>query len=213
MSAKGSRGNEAVVKASDETTPLLAAVETGPTAEPVEPRTQVTATDGAHADDEDAPLPRAQIFLLCYTRVVEPIAFFSIFPYINSMIEHVGGIEKEDVGFYSGLIESLFSFTQMWVMIFWGKASDRYGRKPVLVFSLVGIAVATALFGMSQSIWQMVAARCFAGVFAGTVVTVRAMLSENSTKHTQARAFSYFAFAGNLGIFVGPLLGTFGCQI
>jgi MFS family permease len=63
------------------------------------------------------------------------------------------------------------------------------------------------LFGMSQSLWQMIAMRCLAGVFAGTVVTVRAMLSENSTKSTQAMAFSYFAFARNLGLFIGPLLG------
>ncbi|KAJ8113661.1 hypothetical protein OPT61_g4258 [Boeremia exigua] len=194
-------------KTNDETTPLLGSVKINPDAQVPDPSSPVTSTDGAHADDENAPLPKAQIFLLCYTRVIEPIAFFSIFPYINSMIEHVGGIEKEDVGFYSGLIESLFSLTQMCVMIFWGKASDRYGRKPVLVFSLLGIAVATTLFGMSQSIVQMVVARCFAGVFAGTVVTLRAMFSENSTKHTQARAFAYFAFAGNLGILTGPLLG------
>jgi MFS family permease len=197
-------------KASDETTPLLASVESGPNAEPVDPTVQETSTDGAHADDENLPLPKTQIFLLSYTRIVEPIAFFSIFPYITSMIEHVGGISTEDVGFYTGLIESLFSFTQMCVMIFWGRAADRYGRKPVLVTSLLGITVATTLFGMSQSIAQMIAARCFAGVFAGTLITVRAMFSENSTKHTQARAFSYFAFAGNLGIFLGPLLGKYG---
>jgi MFS family permease len=53
----------------------------------------------------------------------------------------------------------------------------------------------------------MIVARCCAGVFAGCLVTVRAMLSENSTKYTQARAFSYFAFAGNLGLFIGPILG------
>lgn len=208
MSPSTGQQNESVVRASDETTPLLAPVDTSSTAVPVDgPSQEEITTDGAHADDENAPLPRGQIFLLCYTRIVEPIAFFSIFPYINSMIEHVGGIEKEDVGFYSGLIESLFSFTQMCVMIIWGKASDRYGRKPVLIFSLLGISIATTLFGMSQSIAQMIAARCFAGVFAGTVITVRAMISENSTKHTQAKAFSYFAFAGNLGIFIGPLLG------
>ncbi|KAJ4989021.1 major facilitator superfamily transporter [Stagonosporopsis vannaccii] len=194
-------------KTGDETTPLLASIENGPNAEVLDPSSQNVITDEAYADDENAPLPKTQIFLLCYTRVIEPIAFFSIFPYINSMIEHVGGIKKEDVGFYSGLIESLFSLTQMCVMIFWGKASDRYGRKPVLVLSLVGIAVATTLFGLSQSITQMIVARCFAGIFAGTVVTLRAMFSENSTKHTQARAFAYFAFAGNLGIFIGPLLG------
>ncbi|KAF1926842.1 MFS general substrate transporter [Didymella exigua CBS 183.55] len=207
MSSKNDRFDGAIVTATDETTPLIA-VQAGPFAEPVDPSSELTSTDGAHADDENAPLPKGQIFLLCYTRVIEPIAFFSIFPYINSMIEHVGGIEIEDVGFYSGLIESLFSFTQMCVMIFWGKASDRYGRKPVLVLSLLGIAVATTLFGMSQSIAQMIVARCLAGVFAGTVVTLRAMFSENSTKNTQARAFSYFAFAGNMGIFLGPLLGA-----
>ncbi|KAF2028576.1 MFS general substrate transporter [Setomelanomma holmii] len=197
---------------SDENTPLLTGVDPEPIPESIDPTHGAAEADELNADGEideenETPLPRGQIFLLCYTAVVEPIAFFGIFPYINFMIEKVGNVEKEDVGFYSGLIESLFSATQMCVMIFWGKASDRYGRKPVLVGSLLGVAVATSLFGMSQSLWQMIIFRCFAGVFAGTVVTVRAMLSENSTKYTQARAFSYFAFARNLGLFLGPLLG------
>jgi MFS family permease len=79
----------------------------------------------------------------------------------------------------------------------------------VLVISLLGLTVSTTLFGMSQTLWQMVLFRCLGGVFAGTVVTVRAMISENSTKHTQARAFSFFAFASNMGIFLGPLIGTY----
>lgn len=54
-------------------------------------------------EEDDRPLPKAQLFLLCYCRMVEPIAFFSIFPYINKMIEETG-IEEQDVGFYSGLI-------------------------------------------------------------------------------------------------------------
>jgi MFS family permease len=207
MAHKHTIGATSNAETSNETTPLLTFIEPEPIAQSDETYVQAVGVNGVHAEDENAPLPKTQIFLLCYTRVVEPIAFFSIFPYINSMIEHVGGIAEEDVGFYSGVIESLFSLTQMCVMIFWGKAADRWGRKPTLVLSLFGIAIATTLFGMSQSILQMILARCFAGVFAGTVVTVRAMLSENSTKHTQARAFSYFAFAGNLGILVGPLLG------
>lgn len=206
MASRPSREHGPAVEAASETTPLLA-VETAPIAEAVEPASQLPSTNGVHAEDENAPLPKVQIFLLCYARIIEPIAFFSIFPYINDMIEHVGGLEKADVGFYTGLIESLFSFTQMCVMILWGRASDRYGRKPVLVLSLVGMAIASAMFGMSRSIAQMIVTRCFAGVFAGTVVTLRAMFAEVSTKRTQAKAFSYFAFGGNLGITVGPLLG------
>lgn len=164
--------------------------------------------DGDEDDEEEEkPLPRGQIMLLCYARLVEPIAFFSIFPYINQMLQRNAALADADVGFYSGLIESLFSLTQMCVMMAWGRAADRFGRKPVLVFSLVGVSIATSLFGLATSLWQMILFRCLAGVFAGTIVTIRVMITEHSTPSTQARSFSWFAFSGNLGILFGPLLG------
>ncbi|KAF1961288.1 MFS general substrate transporter [Byssothecium circinans] len=194
---------DTAVKADDERTPLLAANITAPVGEAAEAEQPIQTTQ----EGEEAPLPRGQIFLLCYTSLVEPVAFFAIFPYINKMIEQAGGIRKDEVGFYSGLIESLFSATQMCVMVPWGRAADRFGRKPVLVFSLFGVTVTTALFGLSSTIWQMILFRCMSGVFSGTVVTVRAMLTENSSKSTQAKVFSWFAFARNMGIFIGPILG------
>ncbi|KAJ6073169.1 hypothetical protein N7467_011254 [Penicillium canescens] len=183
----------------DETTALLGS----------DTRDHSPSPDGDSTDeiDEGKPLPKVQILLLCYARIIEPLAFFSIFPYVNQMIQSNGGIADTDVGFYSGLIESLFSLTQAIVMIFWGRAADRFGRKPVLVFSLFGVTFATGLFGMAKTIPQMALFRCLAGVFAGTIVTIRTMIAEHSTPKTQAQAFSWFAFSGNLGIFLGPLLG------
>ncbi|GKT56468.1 major facilitator superfamily transporter [Colletotrichum tofieldiae] len=191
-----------------ETTPLLIANEIAPTADPdIAKATTLNEPSQRDDDPEDKPLPGWQIFLLCYARVVEPMAFFSIIPYINQMAQQNGNLAYADVGFYSGLIESMFSLAQALVMIFWGKLSDRVGRKPVLVFSLVGVTLATSIFGMAQTIWQMVLFRCLAGVFGGTIVTMRTMVAEHSTPKTQARAFSWFAFSGNLGLFLGPLLG------
>lgn len=191
----------------DENTPLLAAGEIAPTADP-EISEATTLNEQSLADDPaDKPLPMGQILLLCYARFIEPIAFFGIFPYINHMAQENGNLPVTDAGFYSGLIESLFSLTQMCVMMFWGKAADRLGRKPVLVFSLAGVTLATVIFGMAKTIWQMILFRCVAGVFAGTIVTIRTMIAEHSTSKTQARAFSLFAFSGNLGIALGPLLG------
>ncbi|KZT59576.1 MFS general substrate transporter [Calocera cornea HHB12733] len=92
-------------------------------------------------------------------------------------------------------------------MLLWGRAADKYGRKPVLVISLAGVAIGSTLFGFSRNVLQMMLLRSFAGIFAGITVTVRTMLSENSNPNNQARAFSFFAFATNLGIFVGPLIG------
>ncbi|GAB7338831.1 hypothetical protein MBLNU457_5524t1 [Dothideomycetes sp. NU457] len=134
-------------------------------------------------DDDDTPLPMGQLLPLCYVRIVEPIAFFSIFPFVAQMIMHCGVENEADIGFYSGLIESLFSLTQMLTMLPWGWLADRYGRKPMILF------------------------RCLAGVFSGSVVAARSMISEISTKKTQARAFSYFSAASNVGIMFGPFVG------
>jgi hypothetical protein len=132
MSPSSSRSQRedghSLVKANDERTPLLAAVASALFPEAGEAEVSaIEAHQVEHSEngDEAKQLDFTQIFLLCYTRVIEPIAFFSIFPYINQMIENTGGIAKEDVGFYSGLIESLFSATQMCVMIFWGRVSDQ----------------------------------------------------------------------------------------
>ncbi|KAJ4412874.1 hypothetical protein N0V85_003651 [Neurospora sp. IMI 360204] len=200
------------VEQASESTPLLAAGDIAPTADPEisEATTLIdepSSSSSNEVDPDDKPLPVAQILVLCYARWVEPVAFFSIFPYISKMAQENGNLADADVGFYSGLIESLFSLTQMAVMILWGRAADRFGRKPVLVFSLVGVTLATAMFGMAKTISQMILFRCLAGVFAGTIVTIRTMISEHSTVKTQARAFSWFAFAGNLGILFGPLIG------
>jgi len=58
------------------------------------------------SEDGDKPLPKDQIFVLCLARIVEPIAFFCIFPFVNKMIWDTGEVAKTDVGFYSGLIVS-----------------------------------------------------------------------------------------------------------
>ncbi|KAF4961872.1 hypothetical protein FSARC_10012 [Fusarium sarcochroum] len=170
-----------------------------------------TSGDGAAAAEDakpaSKPLPKFQILLLCYARVMEPIAFFSIFPFIAQMVQENGNLPESDVGFYSGLIESLFSATQMLVLISWNRLADRIGRKPVLIITLFGTAVGPVLFGMSKTIWQMILFRCMAGVFSGSGLVIRTMISDHSTPETQAKAFSWFAFGGNIGIFLGPIIG------
>lgn len=103
MSAPDTANGAASREALDEATPLLAASETGPTSQPNEESILLPATSTGPNDD-DRPLPKVQIFLLCYARMVEPIAFFCIFPFINQMIWETGNVEQADVGFYSGLI-------------------------------------------------------------------------------------------------------------
>ncbi|KAL7792439.1 major facilitator superfamily domain-containing protein [Trichoderma ceciliae] len=163
--------------------------------------------DGAQIQTPGKPLPKMQIFLLCFAKAMEPIAFFAIFPFIAQMVQRNGNLPDSDVGFYSGLIESLFSATQMVVLYFWGYLADTIGRKPVLLWTLIGMTVATFFFTVATSIWQMILFRCIAGVFSGSGLVIRTMLSDHTTSETQAVAFSWFAFANNVGIFLGPIIG------
>lgn len=91
-------------------------------------------------------------------------------------------------------------------MIPWGLAADRYGRRPVLLISLFGLSVSSILFGLSTSVVEMIVLRSLAGMFGGSLVTVRTMLTENSNQSSQARTFSYFALAGNMGMGLGPFI-------
>ncbi|RDA82817.1 hypothetical protein CP532_6090 [Ophiocordyceps camponoti-leonardi (nom. inval.)] len=159
------------------------------------------------SSSSSAKLPKAQIFLLCYGRLAEPLAFFSIFPFIAQMVQRNGNLTESDVGFYSGLIESCFSLAQMTCLLLWGRLADRVGRKPVLVGTLAGMAIGPTLFGLAKTIPQMIFFRSLTGVLSGSGLVVRTMIGDHSTPQTRAAAYSWFGFAGNVGVLLGPLVG------
>jgi hypothetical protein len=87
----------------NETTPLLAS-SSSIEEPPIQGYEEPIIHTSPPKEDDDTPLPKLQIFFLCLARIVEPVAFFGIFPFINKMIWETGGMDEEDVGFYSGLI-------------------------------------------------------------------------------------------------------------
>jgi hypothetical protein len=90
--------------AADETTPLLASASHDPVIRTNEAAVVRVAHPSGHVVEEDEkPLPMTQIFLLCIARVVDPISFFSIFPFAPAMVKNMN-IDEKDVGFYTGLI-------------------------------------------------------------------------------------------------------------
>lgn len=90
---------------SSESTPLLRADSRSSQS------TLLDSTEYEATKPEDTPLPMNQIVPLCFARMVEPIAFFSIIPFVNKMIFDLG-VPEEDVGFYSGLIVSCKQFSR-----------------------------------------------------------------------------------------------------
>jgi hypothetical protein len=78
------------------------------------------------APSPSTPLPKAQLFILCLIRLVEPIAFAQVFPYINEMIAdfHLPGGPSR-IAFYSGLAESAFAISSLFSIYHWARLSGQ----------------------------------------------------------------------------------------
>lgn len=71
---------------------------------------------------------------------------------------------------FAGLIESVYSVTEFLSMQFiWRHASDKYGRKPILILTMTGISASAIAFGYSKTVWQMLLSRAICGCFAGSI--------------------------------------------
>ncbi|KAG9034984.1 hypothetical protein FRB95_012274 [Tulasnella sp. JGI-2019a] len=156
------------------------------------------------------PLPKRQLAIICFCRLAEPIAYTQIFPYINTMVDELGVTNNPaDIGFYSGLVDSLFAAAQLMTVFQWGRLSDRIGRRPIIISGLSGVALASLCFGLSTSFWQVVFFRAMAGGLTGNVAVMQSMIGEITDETNQAQAFPLGGVMWNLGCIIGPSIGGY----
>ncbi|KAL6714113.1 hypothetical protein ACLMJK_008607 [Lecanora helva] len=152
-------------------------------------------------------LPIQQLFILCLCRFAEPIALTSVFPYLPEMIESFN-VPKNAVSKWAGITSAVFSLSQATTGIFWGRASDRYGRKPAILCAMVCAMSTSLLFGFSRSLAWAVVARSLAGASNGNVGILRTTVAELvPQKELQPSAFSAMPLIWTIGSILGPAFG------
>jgi len=90
---------------------------------------------------------------------------------------------------------------------FWGRLSDRIGRKRVIMVCLAGAAVAYVMLGLATELWMVYAARAFAGLMAGNIGVATAMMADVTRPENRACGMGMIGAAFGLGIMLGPFLG------
>ncbi|KAF8590442.1 MFS general substrate transporter [Ramaria rubella] len=154
------------------------------------------------------PIPKLQLAVLCLARFADPITFTQIFPYVNEMIEDIGiANTPSQVGFYSGIVESVFAISQLLAILPCARLSDAIGRRPVILIGVVGLALATFAFGISKTFMAILITRCLAGALAGNVATIHAVLAEITDASNHAVALPVYGLSWPIGSIVGPLIG------
>lgn len=109
-----------------------------------------------------------------------------------------------------GLLFAAFSLAQLVAAPALGALSDRYGRRPVLIFSLIGTVVSFAMLAVAQSLTMLFAARIIDGLSGGNITIARAYIADVTEPEERAKAFGFLGAAFGLGFIVGPgLAGLF----
>ncbi|KAI9452894.1 MFS general substrate transporter [Lactarius psammicola] len=174
-----------------------------------EPEEETPLLRDGNAQRKETPLPVTQIAILLLLLLCEPITSHSIRPYINQLVSElpvVGGDEKK-VGYYAGLIMSLYFAAQAVTVLQWSRLSDHVGRKPVLLCGLLGTVVSSILFGLSRSFPALVFSRCLNGILNGNAGVMRSMMAELTDESNMARGFSLITVTWALGCSIGPFIG------
>ncbi|KAI0714269.1 MFS general substrate transporter [Cerioporus squamosus] len=155
------------------------------------------------------PLPTLQIFVLLLMQLAEPITSNCIYPFINQLVSELditGGDEKK-VGYYAGLIESLFFATEAMFIMQWARLSDRIGRKPVLLTGVGGLCISMLFFGLSKTFTGLVISRCIVGMLNGNIGVIKSMIADLTDSTNMAQGFAMMPVMWSIGGTIGPLIG------
>jgi DHA1 family tetracycline resistance protein-like MFS transporter len=105
-----------------------------------------------------------------------------------------------------GLLFAVFSLCQLISAPALGDLSDRYGRRPVLVFSLAGTVVSFVMLALAHSVVMLFLARIVDGLSGGNISTARAYVADSTEPKDRARAYGLIGAAFGLGFIMGPAL-------
>jgi DHA1 family tetracycline resistance protein-like MFS transporter len=142
--------------------------------------------------------PLAIIFLTIFVNLV---GFGIIIPLLPFYAETFGASPL-----VIGLLFAVFSLCQLVAAPALGDLSDRYGRRPILIFSLAGTVVSFVMLALAHSVAMLFAARIVDGLSGGNISTARAYVADVTEPKDRARAYGLIGAAFGLGFILGPAL-------
>src|SRR4051812_48954087 len=169
-----------------------------------------TRLSGRTEDDvtECPPPSRGSLLVIFLTVFIDLLGFGMVLPLLPIYANTFGVKEK---GLEIGLLMASFSAMTFIFAPLWGRASDRVGRRPVLIVGLIGSVGVYLLFGIAtgfQSMALLFVARICAGIAGATIPAAQAYIADVTTLQNRAKGMALIGAAFGLGFTFGPLLGA-----
>lgn len=154
-----------------------------------------------------APSKAAAINFIFITLLIDVMGWGLIIPVMPDLISQLKGIPINEASPYGAWLLSAYAVTQFLFAPVIGNLSDKYGRRPVLLFSLVGFGIDYLFLALAPSYGWLFIGRIIAGITGASFTTASAYIADISTPETRAKNFGMIGAAFGLGFIIGPALG------
>lgn len=135
------------------------------------------------------------------------IAFSFVFPFFPLYIQYLGVRDTADAARWTGIIVAASSVSLALAQPFWGNLADRFGRRPMVLRSMIGGSVTILIMGLVVSVEQLLVVRFLQGAVTGTVSASNTLAATTTPRHRLGFALGAMQVALFVGTSVGPLLG------
>jgi DHA1 family tetracycline resistance protein-like MFS transporter len=149
----------------------------------------------------------AALGFIFITILVDVIGLGIIIPVVPKLIENLTGESISEASRYGGWLVFSFAIMQFIFSPILGGLSDRFGRRPVLLLSLLGLGLDYILHAYAPSIVWLFIGRLIAGIMGASITTATAYIADISTPEKRAQNFGLIGAAFGLGFIIGPVIG------
>lgn len=151
--------------------------------------------------------PQAALGFIFVTLLIDIIGFGIIIPVLPKLIQHLIHGNLSDASRYGGWLAFAYAIMQFICAPLLGNLSDKYGRRPVLLASLLGFSIDYTFLAFAPSIGWLFVGRLIAGITGASFTTASAYIADISTPEKRAQNFGLIGAAFGLGFIIGPVLG------
>ena len=155
----------------------------------------------------------AAVGFIFITLLIDVIGFGIIIPVMPGLISRLNNVDISTAAKYGSYLMVAYAATQFICAPILGNLSDKYGRRPVLLFSLFGFGIDYIFMALAPTYAWLFIGRIIAGITGSSFTTAAAYIADISNADNRAKNFGMIGAAFGLGFIIGPLMGGVVSQI